>query len=146
MIDPSLIHQALMNLLTNALEAVPNETGAITVRVSFNETRPDPNKPGAMLRPAVTINVLDNGPGVEQDKLAWIFEPFNSTKGLKGTGLGLAVTRRIVAEHRGRIRVETKRGAGSTFRVFIPADLDTQVDPSATAKDKAGASDIVSAG
>jgi two-component system NtrC family sensor kinase len=132
MIDPSLIHQALMNLLTNAIEAVPNDTGAITVRVSFNESRPDPSKPGAMLRPAVTINVIDNGPGVEQDKLAWIFEPFNTTKGLKGTGLGLAVTKRIVYEHKGRIRLESTPGKGASFKMILPADLDAMLDPSAT--------------
>ena len=51
MVDPNLLHQALMNLLANALEAVSPETGVITVRVAFNESRPDPNKPGAMLRP-----------------------------------------------------------------------------------------------
>lgn len=132
MIDPGLIHQALMNLLTNAIEAVPSGTGVITVRVSFNESRPDPAKPGAMLRPAVTINVIDNGPGVEQDKLAWIFEPFNTTKGLKGTGLGLAVTKRIVYEHKGRIRLESTPGKGASFKMIIPADLDAMLDPSAT--------------
>lgn len=132
MVDPGLIHQALMNLLANAIEAVPADTGAITVRVSFNESRPDPNKPGAMLRPAVTINVIDNGPGVEQDKLAWIFEPFNTTKGLKGTGLGLAVTKRIVYEHKGRIRLESTPGKGASFKMIIPADLDAMLDPSAT--------------
>ncbi len=132
MIDPSLIHQALMNLLANAIEAVPNDTGVITVRVSFNESRPDPAKPGNMLRPAVTINVIDNGPGVEQDKLAWIFEPFNTTKGLKGTGLGLAVTKRIVYEHKGRIRLESTPGKGASFKMILPADLDAMLDPSAT--------------
>ena len=132
MIDPGLIHQALMNLLANAIEAVPSDTGVITVRVSFNESRPDPNKPGAMLRPAVTINVIDNGPGVEQDKLAWIFEPFNTTKGLKGTGLGLAVTKRIVYEHKGRIRLESTPGKGASFKMILPADLDAMLDPSAT--------------
>ena len=132
MIDPGLIHQALMNLLTNAIEAVPNDTGAVTVRVSFNESRPDPAKPGSMLRPAVTINVIDNGPGVEQDKLAWIFEPFNTTKGLKGTGLGLAVTKRIVYEHKGRIRLESTPGKGASFKMILPADLDAMLDPSAT--------------
>lgn len=132
MVDPGLIHQALMNILSNAIEAVPPDIGAITVRVSFNESRPDPNKPGAMLRPAVTINVIDNGPGVEQEKLAWIFEPFNTTKGLKGTGLGLAVTKRIVYEHKGRIRLESTPGKGASFKMIIPADLDAMLDPSAT--------------
>ncbi|MEX0876707.1 MAG: ATP-binding protein [Phycisphaerales bacterium] len=132
MVDPGLIHQALMNLLTNAIEAVPADTGAVTVRVAFNESRPDPAKPGVMLRPAATITVIDNGPGVEQDKLAWIFEPFNTTKGLKGTGLGLAVTKRIVYEHKGRIRLESTPGKGASFKMILPADLDAMLDPSAT--------------
>lgn len=131
-VDPSLIHQALMNLLTNAIEAVPNDTGAVTVRVSFHESRPNTNTPGAKTRPAVTISVIDNGPGIPEDKLAWIFEPFNTTKGLKGTGLGLAVTKRIVYEHKGRMRVESTPGQGSIFRIILPADLDEQLDPSAT--------------
>jgi two-component system, NtrC family, sensor kinase len=132
MVDPNLIHQALMNLLTNAIEAVEPNIGAVTVRVAFNESRPDPNVPGAMLRPAATITVIDNGPGVKEDKLAWIFEPFNTTKGLKGTGLGLAVTKRIVYEHKGRIRLESTPGKGASFRIILPADLDTMLDPSAT--------------
>ncbi len=132
MIDAGLIHQALMNLISNAIEAVAPGTGAITVRVAFNESRPDPNVPGAMLRPAATITVIDNGPGVEESKLAWIFEPFNTTKGLKGTGLGLAVTKRIVYEHKGRIRLESTPGKGASFRIILPADLDSMLDPSAT--------------
>jgi len=131
-VDPSLIHQVLMNLISNAVEAVEPETGAVTVRVSFNESRPDKKKAGAVLRPAVAISVIDNGPGIPQDRLAWIFEPFNTTKGLKGTGLGLAVTKRIAYEHMGRIRVESTPGAGSVFKVILPADLDAQLDPSAT--------------
>lgn len=132
MVDPGLIHQALMNLISNAIEAVDPDTGAVTVRVAFNESRPDPGKPGAMLRPAATVTVIDNGPGVEQDKLAWIFEPFNTTKGLKGTGLGLAVTKRIVYEHKGRIRLESTPGKGASFKIILPADLDAMLDPSAT--------------
>ncbi len=132
MVDPNLIHQALMNLLTNAIEAVEPNTGVVTIRVAFNESRPDPNVPGAMLRPAATITVIDNGPGVEENKLAWIFEPFNTTKGLKGTGLGLAVTKRIVYEHKGRIRLESTPGVGASFKIILPADLDTMLDPSAT--------------
>jgi two-component system NtrC family sensor kinase len=132
MVDPNLLHQALMNLLTNAIEAVTPGTGIVTVRVAFNESRPDPNVPGAMLRPAATITVIDNGPGVEESKLAWIFEPFNTTKGLKGTGLGLAVTKRITYEHKGRIRLESTPGKGASFRIILPADLDTMLDPSAT--------------
>ncbi len=137
-VDPSLIHQALMNLLVNAVEAVEKDSGVVTVRVVFREAKPlmDPKRPNATTPPHVEINVIDNGPGIPPDKLAWIFEPFNTTKGIRGTGLGLAVTKRIVYEHRGRIRVESKRGQGTVFRVLLPADLDAQIDPSATANDK----------
>lgn len=135
-VDPSLIHQVLMNLISNAIEAVEPETGVVTVRVSFNESRPDKKNAGNILRPTVIISVIDNGPGISRDRLAWIFEPFNTTKGLKGTGLGLAVTKRIAYEHKGRIRVESTPGtgpdSGSVFKVILPADLDAQLDPSAT--------------
>jgi two-component system, NtrC family, sensor kinase len=137
-IDQSLIHQALMNLIINAVEAVDNDTGAVTVRVVFNEARPllDPKRPNAMTPPHVEINVIDNGPGIPPEKLAWIFEPFNTTKGIRGTGLGLAVTKRIIYEHRGRIRVQSQPGQGTLFRILLPADLDAQIDPSATTNDK----------
>lgn len=137
-VDPGLIHQALMNLVMNAIEAVEKDTGAVTIRVTFHEAKPlmDPKRPSATTPPHVEIRVIDNGPGIPQDKLAWIFEPFNTTKGIRGTGLGLAVTKRIIYEHRGRIRVESKPGQGSVFRVLLPADLDAQIDPSATANDK----------
>ena len=69
---------------------------------------------------------------IRWDHHNWIFEPFHSTKGLKGTGLGLAVTRRIVNDHQGRIRVDAVEGKGAAFRVLLPADLDTNADPSAT--------------
>ncbi|MBO6514521.1 MAG: FHA domain-containing protein [Phycisphaerales bacterium] len=135
-VDPSLIHQVLMNLISNAIECVEPETGAVTVKVSFVSSRPDKKNAGHVLRPTVIISVIDNGPGIPQDRLAWIFEPFNTTKGLKGTGLGLAVTKRIAYEHKGRIRVESTPAPapnhGSTFKVIIPADLDAQLDPSAT--------------
>lgn len=137
-VDPGLIHQALMNLLMNAIEAVEKDTGAVTIRVTFHEARPlmDPKRPSATTPPHVEIRVIDNGPGIPPDKMAWIFEPFNTTKGIRGTGLGLAVTKRIIYEHHGRIRVESRPGQGSVFRVLLPADLDAQIDPSATANDK----------
>jgi signal transduction histidine kinase/pSer/pThr/pTyr-binding forkhead associated (FHA) protein len=130
-IDQNMIHQAVMNLLGNAVEAVEAKTGAVTVKVLFHEV-----EPGSVGTPMAEISVIDNGPGIPKDRLGWIFEPFHTTKGLRGTGLGLAVTKRIIDEHQGRIRVETKVGQGSAFRVFIPADLDSRHDPSATADDK----------
>ncbi len=142
-VDPSLIHQAIVNLVANAIEAVEPETGAVTVRVAFNESRPDKKKAGAVLRPAVVVSVIDNGPGIPQDRMAWIFEPFNTTKGLKGTGLGLAVTKRIAYEHMGRIRVESTPGQGSVFKMILPADLDAQLDPSATSNRQSNSGESV---
>jgi len=125
-IDPNLMHQALMNLIGNAVDAVEPGTGAVTVRTMYDA--PDPLL-GAQPAHAI-VEVIDNGPGIPPDRREWIFEPFKTTKGMRGTGLGLAVTRRIVEEHRGRIVLETEEGAGSTFRVTLPAD--TGGDPSAT--------------
>lgn len=128
-IDPNLLHQAVMNLVTNAIDAVAPDTGIVTLRAIYHE-------PGhttlRISQPVVEIAVVDNGTGIPKDRLAWIFEPFNTSKGLRGTGLGLAVTRRIVNDHRGRIRVETAEGKGSTFRVLLPCDLDRLADPSET--------------
>jgi len=128
-LDPNLMHQALMNLMTNAVQAVPDEEGKVAVRVKYHE--PGPDKP-RIRRPVIEISVIDNGPGIPKNKINWIFEPFHSTKGLKGTGLGLAVTKRIVNDHNGRIRVDAVEGKGAAFRVLLPADLDTHADPSAT--------------
>lgn len=128
-IDPNLMHQAFMNLLGNAVEAVPAKTGAVTVRAEYT-----PQAPSAQgLRPEVRISVIDNGPGVPREKQERIFEPFHTTKGMRGTGLGLAVTRRIIEEHGGRIEVESEEGRGATFRVILPADSRRLIDPSATA-------------
>jgi signal transduction histidine kinase/pSer/pThr/pTyr-binding forkhead associated (FHA) protein len=127
--DQNLMHQALMNLMSNAVEAVPPGTGVVTVRARYHE--PAPERP-RITRPLLEVSVIDNGPGIPKNKVNWVFEPFHTTKGIKGTGLGLAVTRRIVNDHQGRIRVESSEGKGAAFRVFIPADLDQKADPSAT--------------
>lgn len=128
-LDQNLIHQALMNLMTNAVEAVEPGKGVVSVRVRYHE--PGRDKP-SLKRPVLEISVIDNGPGIPKKRLNWVFEPFHTTKGIKGTGLGLAVTKRIVNDHNGRIRVESVEGKGAAFRVLIPADLDEHADPSAT--------------
>ena len=127
-VDPPLIHQALMNLLTNALEAVPKGSGRITVRLKYEE--PDARGPGSPGE--AHILVIDNGPGIPKDRQATIFEPFQTSKGVRGTGLGLAVTKRVVEDHRGRIVLESEPGKGSTFTIALPADPGRLIDPSAT--------------
>lgn len=120
-IDPNTMHQALMNILTNAVEAVESNTGVITVRTSYLDASSE-----------VAIHVSDNGPGIEPEDLDRIWLPFHTTKGLRGTGLGLAVTRRIVEDHRGRIDVDSVVGRGTTFSITLTADAAKIVDPSET--------------
>jgi signal transduction histidine kinase len=145
MLDGALIHQAVLNLLTNALEAVAPDKGVVTVRVAYVPaggagSTPEEQVPPALRgKPRLEIGVFDNGPGIPRDKLAWIFEPFNTTKGIRGTGLGLSVVRRVVEEHRGAILVESEEGKGATFRMFLPADATNAQDPSATAASRTAA-------
>jgi signal transduction histidine kinase len=109
-IDVQGIHHALLNIVGNALDAV--------------EDRPDPRvgvgtsleADGAWVR----IVVVDNGAGISPEKLKDIFRPFVSTKGSKGTGLGLPVSRKILREHGGDILVESRVGKGSRFVLRLP--------------------------
>jgi signal transduction histidine kinase len=138
MIDPHLLHQAIVNLMVNAVEAVEPKLGAVTVKASYVL---EPTRIAGEKRPMVRIDVIDNGPGISRERHAQIFEPFHTTKGIKGTGLGLTVTKRIVEEHKGRILVESDEGRGATFTLLIPAETSHGVDPSATTATKAQATD-----
>jgi signal transduction histidine kinase len=131
-LDPGQMHQALMNLLTNALEAVDNTSGVITAKASFIRKR------GSADLGEARIEVIDNGPGIPAEMLPRIFEPFFTTKGMRGTGLGLAVTRRIVELHHGKIEVKSELSKGSTFTIRLPVDLSRTFDPSATTTDRPG--------
>lgn len=146
MLDPSLIHQALVNLMGNAVEAVDAKTGVVTVRASFIPAVPAQRGMAAQ-RPAVRIDVIDNGPGIAPERHKQIFEPFQTTKGLRGTGLGLAVTKSIVDQHQGRIVVTSNpaRGpnAGSAFTIILPADNKVPADPSATTGTRPTGDEIV---
>ena len=103
------IRQALVALLVNAIEAMP-EGGTLTVSTHCLKAEE-----------AVEIRVSDTGPGIPQDVLPHIFEPFFTTKKEgAGVGLGLSVVYGIVQNHGGEIRVDTKSGAGTTFIIKIP--------------------------
>ena len=111
-IDGGAIHQAVLNLLSNALDAVEPETGAVTVACRFDE--------GA---DRVVITVTDNGEGMSPSVKRNLFEPFHSTKGLRGTGLGLVVTKKVVDEHGGTIVVQSQLGQGTTFTISLPVQM-----------------------
>jgi signal transduction histidine kinase len=104
----SKINQVLLNLITNAAQAMAPGGGTLTL-----STRDD----GAH----IVLEVIDSGCGIAPDVLPRIFDPFFTTKPVgEGTGLGLSISYKIVAEHGGRIEVESVQGKGSTFRVRLP--------------------------
>jgi signal transduction histidine kinase len=112
-VDSQAIFRCLLNLLTNAGDAAPEEGGCIRMTA---RTLPDG---------VFEIVVADNGPGVPEHERRRIFDPFYSTKGSKGTGLGLAVTEKIVHEHEGSIVVEDSPEGGALFRILLPAWAQT---------------------
>lgn len=106
--DAGGLRQAVLNLLNNALDAVPNDTGIVTVS-SRNDT----------MNRNLVLSVADNGSGISDDHIDQIFNPFYSDKGQKGTGLGLAVAKKIVSEHHGQIDVKSQLGEGTTFTIAL---------------------------
>jgi signal transduction histidine kinase len=108
--DPEGMHRSLLNIVGNALDAVE---GVEKPRVMVLTER---EADGAWLR----IRVIDNGAGIPPEKLPDIFKPFVSTKGTRGTGLGLAVSRKVLREHGGDIVVQSEPGRGSVFVLRLP--------------------------
>ena len=102
------IQQAFLNLVLNAIEAMP-DGGQLEVSAS-----------GSHEPAGVRIAFADSGKGIGADAASHLFEPFHSTKP-DGLGLGLYITHGIVEEHGGRIEVESREGEGSTFTVLLPA-------------------------
>jgi signal transduction histidine kinase len=102
--DEAQLRQAMLNLLRNAREAMPNG-GAIDVKVAAEGM-------------SVVIDVADRGGGIPEDIRARVFDPFFSTKG-EGTGLGLAITRQIVHAHGGSVTCDPREGGGTRFRIAL---------------------------
>mgnify|MGYP000594087912 CR=1 FL=1 len=120
-LDAGGLEQAMLNLVNNALEAVSPLTGAVTVRADYDAVKQE-----------VRISVSDNGEGMDKQTKRNLFQPFHSTKGLKGTGLGLVVTKKIVDEHGGKIEVWSEPRQGTTFTMTLPAHLDGKRKPGET--------------
>jgi two-component system, NtrC family, sensor kinase len=114
--DANQIQQIIVNLLLNANDAIGEGGGTVTLVTDVKANGGTAQSPAT----AVEISVRDTGCGIPTAHLERLFEPFFSTKGGKGTGLGLAVAWGIVEKHNGRIDVESEVGTGTTFRVLLP--------------------------
>jgi signal transduction histidine kinase len=121
-LDPEGLHRALLNIVSNAFDAVEERKNPYVGVV----TKRDPDAGW------VRVLVVDNGTGIPPEKLADIFKPFVSTKGARGTGLGLAVSRKILREHGGDILAQSQPGKGSTFILRLPIKSPLSIDPSGT--------------
>lgn len=129
--DPSQIHQIVMNLCTNAAQAMHGEGGRLLVRTSAG---PLPAELAARHRLApgeyFSLLVEDQGPGIAPDVLGRIFDPFFTTKGPgEGTGLGLAVVHGIVTSMGGAVWAESEPGHGARFHVLLPTQLSGEDRP-----------------
>ena len=113
--DPAQLRQIVMNLITNASDALGEASGTITLRTGVVESPQTSAEPAS-----VFLEVSDTGCGMDSGTLRRIFDPFFSTK-FTGRGLGLAAVRGIVESHQGHIRIRTAPGEGTSFKVVLPA-------------------------
>jgi PAS domain S-box-containing protein len=121
--NATTLHQALLNLATNARDAMPH--GGV-LSISLENTELDEafahGEPGIKPGPFVRLQVQDTGVGIPIDVLEHIFDPFFTTKGPeKGSGLGLTMVQKTVREHGGIIRCESQAGQGACFSIYLPA-------------------------
>ena len=120
--DYDRIKEVLINLVTNANEATDH--GNIIIR-SYRQVIP--SEADLLGRKAqsfyIIVEIEDSGCGIKEENINRVFDPFFTTRPT-GTGLGLSITKRIVEEHGGRIEVESNRGSGAKFKIYIPLQED----------------------
>jgi two-component system NtrC family sensor kinase len=107
---PGELEQVFLNLVLNAVEAMP-EGGTLRVSTALDDDK------------RLKVEVTDTGHGIPPEHLDRIFEPFFSTKGEKGTGLGLSVSHGVIERHGGEIAVHSEMGKGTTFTVWLPTAI-----------------------
>ena len=125
-LDPGQFDQVLLNLVLNAKDAMP-EGGTLSISVVGGRATVGPSVVDALKGGDgfATFLVSDTGTGIEPSLLPRLFHPFVTTKGDKGTGLGLAVVAEIVARFGGAIQVDSQRGSGTTFAIILPVSAST---------------------
>jgi PAS domain S-box-containing protein len=128
-LDARIVHRALLNLLSNAIDACALDPDLDKRHRVWVRTARAPSG-------TISFEVEDNGMGMSAEVKGHLFTSFYSTKGSRGTGLGMLVTRKLVEEHRGRIEVWSEPGVGTRVTVFLPADMAPAAVPAATQADK----------
>lgn len=121
--DASQLNQAFLNIILNAVQALSDtgKGGEVLVKTDVGEVvKMGPPKKTI---PSIFVEITDTGPGIEPDKIKQLFDPFFTTK-IKGTGMGLPITLKIVEEHKGSIKVKSQLGKGTTFLVTLPQQLE----------------------
>jgi|GEM_PF-1484161 len=121
--DSTQLHQVIVNLCTNAWQAMEDSGGQLTVKM--HQVKLTKNQKKLLLNLTETeyihLVVKDTGHGMSKETITHIFEPFYTTKPVdKGTGLGLSVVHGIIKNHNGEIQVESTLGKGTTFNIYIP--------------------------
>ena len=131
LVDPSQIHQVLMNLCTNAAHAMHKDGGVLTIRLKdVDPGSPElASYPNLNSKPCLMLAIGDTGYGMEHSIMGRIFEPYFTTKPMEeGTGLGLAVVHGIIKSFEGEIHVESELGKGSIFTIYLP-QTESQATP-----------------
>jgi len=127
--DATQIGQAVLNLLTNAIQAIGSQAGSIEVSLAYqqNSNLPHPERRQGVRGKHVQLTVRDTGCGIAPDKVSRIFEPFFTTKEVgQGTGLGLAVVHGIMRSHQGNVEVQSAPNAGSVFTLSFPVPANAK--------------------
>ncbi len=121
--DPTQLHQVILNICTNAADAMEEQGGILEIRLEEVTVASRYDDIHASLHPGsyLKLSIKDTGHGMERDVLERVFDPFFTTKGLgKGTGLGLSVAHSIIKNHGGLLNVESIPGKGTEFHIYLP--------------------------
>jgi signal transduction histidine kinase len=126
--DLRQIEQVLMNLSVNAQDSMP-QGGSLTIETDQLEVSKEDSSRQIDMKPGtyICLRVRDRGVGMDRETRKHIFEPFFSTKGELGTGLGLATVYGIITQHKGHIEVKSLLGEGTEFSIYFPLCSETVV-------------------